>query len=83
MVTITVVLDKRIVKKDGTYPLNFRIYQDLADLQSKLILADDEQIQQYLAPKQIIPFAPACLAVFKNANAKKFFSHIQVMLLTI
>ncbi|TCC98046.1 site-specific integrase [Pedobacter psychroterrae] len=99
MVTITVVLDKRRVKNDGTYPLNFRIYhqgkastrstritiaerywdekkkqiknthptagllntrlrKDLADLQSKLILADDEQIQQYLAPKQIIPVAP-------------------------
>lgn len=26
MVTITIVLDKRRVKKDGTYPINFRIY---------------------------------------------------------
>ncbi|MBC8987744.1 site-specific integrase [Pedobacter sp. N36a] len=95
MVTITVVLDKRRKKRDGTYPVNFRIYyqsktstrstkinvlenqwdgikniiksnhpnskvlnkrllKDFADLQSKLLLADEKQLTEYLDPKAFI-----------------------------
>ena len=95
MVTITVNLDKRKVKKDGTYPICFGIYhqgksstrsskiyasekqwddkkkiiksthpqaqmlnkmliKQLADLQSSLLFADSEKVNEYLSPTPIV-----------------------------
>ena len=95
MVNITVNLDKRKAKKDGTYPICFGIYylgksttrsskiyvnekqwddkrkviksnhsnsatlyrllaKQLADLQSSLLLANEERVTEYLSPKVIV-----------------------------
>jgi integrase/recombinase XerD len=110
MVSIKVILDKRRIKKDNSYPLNFHIHyncksttrstgisiteddwdeesklikksnlahkalntrlqKDFADLQSKLLLADDQTIEEFLNPKkQVVEVVKPKTTVYQFAE---------------